>query len=127
MRILIVDDDPDILVLIAAYLAGAGHVVETTTSSRDASRRLKQDRYDALVTDILLPDIDGLELVRLVRGYNPDIWIVAISGGGDHFPANAVLKLTSIFGANRVLYKPFSRADLHAALDRTANPAAIPA
>ena len=84
MRILIVDDDPDILVLIAAYLAGAGHVVETTTSSRDASRRLKQDRYDALVTDILLPDIDGLELVRLVRGYNPDIWIVAISGGSDH-------------------------------------------
>ena len=67
MRIMVVDDEPDVLDLITAYLSDSGHEIEATTNSVEAMERLKLGGYDALVTDVLIPDFDGIELIRAVR------------------------------------------------------------
>ena len=118
MRIMVVDDEPDVLDLITAYLSDSGHEIEATTNSVEAMERLKLGGYDALVTDVLIPDFDGIELIRAVRRSNPNIWIVAISGGGEHLRATTALSLIRVFGADKILYKPFEQDELIAALRR---------
>lgn len=117
MRVLVIDDDEEILDIVSAFLHGAGHEVQATTSAKRAMDWLESGRFDALVTDVLLPEIDGVEIMRLVRKKYPDMWTVAISGGTSRFPASSALRLTELFGADRALFKPFSEAELLASLE----------
>lgn len=116
MKVLVIDDEPDVLDLLVRQLQAAGHEVQSTLSARTGLQLLETEPFDALVTDILIPDFDGIELMLSIRRRLPDLWVVAISGGGHHLSASDTLRMTDALGANRHLMKPFSADELLAVL-----------
>jgi YesN/AraC family two-component response regulator len=69
------------------------------------------DPIDLLVTDILMPEADGLEVIRAASA-RPELGIIAISGGGNYMPAAVSLAMSEAFGARKVLFKPFRKQEL---------------
>jgi CheY-like chemotaxis protein len=65
-----------------------------------------------VITDILMPDGDGIEVIRALKKAQPHVRIIAVSGGGRHLEASECLKLASGLGAHGVLRKPFRREEL---------------
>jgi len=98
-------------------LERAGHTVESTGSGREAIDRYQSGEVDLLVTDLIMPEMDGLEIIQEVRRKDPGARILAISGGG-RVQAEEYLSVARKFGAVEVLPKPFASQDLKAAVDR---------
>jgi len=78
---------------------------------------LAKDSFDLLVTDILMPEVDGIELLTAVRKMHERLPVVAISGGGT-MPASLALSLSTSLGADAVLFKPFFTDELLDAVER---------
>lgn len=109
-EILVVDDDGIYRTMMVRVLARAGFSVSGVRSGREALDHLKHGTPSVVVTDILMPDMDGLELIREIRRTGRGIGIVAISGGGD--PIFDFLPAASIFGADVTMRKPFELSTL---------------
>ena len=109
-RILIVEDDDDIAQLVARYLGRAGYTTEILTSGRDALRAVAARVPDALVLDLMLPHVDGLEICRVLRSSpkTADIPIVMLTARGDESDRIVGLEI----GADDYLAKPFSPNEL---------------
>ena len=93
-------------------IRSAGHDAQSASGRRQVIDAIAVSEYDVVLTDILMPDFDGLEVIRMVRTTKPGCPIIAVSGGGDHLPAPAGLQLASAFGADAVLNKPFTLSEL---------------
>jgi CheY-like chemotaxis protein len=111
-QILIVDDDTVILYLMKDALSEAGFAIESAESGKEAIEQLKKYKFCVLVTDILMPDITGLEVIDFAVTANPDISILAISGGGTNEKGGDLLDLALSAGADAVLEKPFRPDEL---------------
>jgi CheY-like chemotaxis protein len=111
-RILLVDDDPLIHDTLSQLLAIQGHEVVGALNGRQALAQLRIHRIDVVVTDVLMPESDGLEVVQQVRRDHPDIAVIAISGGSARLPGGDALQLARTLGAHAILFKPFGAADL---------------
>ena len=109
-EVLVVDDDGIYRTMMVRVLARVGFSVSGVRSGREALDHLKNGTPSVVVTDILMPDMDGLELIREIRRTGHGIGIVAISGGGD--PIFDFLPAASIFGADVTLKKPFELSAL---------------
>jgi CheY-like chemotaxis protein len=116
-RIIVIDDDPALLRVVARALTSAGHSVLRCENGRKAIEFLAQEDADLLITDILMPEMDGLETVRAVRKLRPQLPILAMSGGGSFGPVD-YLGIASAFGTTAVLPKPFLPAELLAMVQR---------
>lgn len=115
-RILLVEDDDLVCRSLRMTLEAYGHAVESFADGRKAVELLRQQGgFDVVITDILMPDMDGLELIRAVRGLAPDIRVIAMSGGGRRGNQD-FLQFASTFGADVVLSKPFTGEALMDAL-----------
>ena len=110
-RILVVDDEQDICGIAQLLLENAGCDVVCTTQAARALEAVEQKDFDLLITDMLMPDMDGVELINSIRRTKPDQRIMAISGGG-MAPRESYLQIASMYGVNGVLAKPFSRDQL---------------
>lgn len=110
-HILVVDDDPVLRRVITLALEKAGHSVLRCENGRKAIDFLAHDHADLLITDIIMPEMDGVETVRAARQLAPELPILAISGGGS-FDPDDYLGIARIFGANAVLPKPIRPAEL---------------
>ncbi|MEL3892859.1 response regulator [Ferrovibrio sp. MS7] len=107
-RILLVEDDELVCRSLRMTLEAYGHMVENFADGRKAVELLRQQGdFDAVITDILMPDMDGLELIRAVRALAPGIRVIAMSGGGRRGNQD-FLQFASTFGADAVLSKPFT-------------------
>jgi DNA-binding response OmpR family regulator len=119
--ILVVDDEGPICTLVQIALEQAGYQVEAVEDGFKASRKLRGQNYDLLITDLLMPDRDGLELIREARRDYPGMRIIAMSGGGkvgrEHY-----LKIAKGMGADATLAKPFLPRDLCDAVDHVLVP-----
>jgi two-component system, OmpR family, alkaline phosphatase synthesis response regulator PhoP len=127
-RILIVEDDPDIAELVARYLDKAGFVTERAASGREALQTITARRPDLIVLDLMLPQVDGLEVCRLVRANETTAGIPIIMLTARAEESERIVGLE--IGADDYLAKPFSPNELVArvrALLRRANRPAAPA
>ena len=115
-RILIADDDPDIRETLRKLLQLKGHEVELAQDGLEASRKLDQEPYDLMVTDIVMPNREGLESIMEARERHPDLRLIAISGGGRE-RTEAYLRMAETFGAQAVFRKPFPPRDMLAKVD----------
>jgi CheY-like chemotaxis protein len=116
-HILLVEDSPEVSLSVREILASAGHTVEDAASGKEALKKLKASRFDAIVSDIWMPEMDGIALLKEIRGAGNEIPVVVISGGAPNAPLTYTAPLAATFGANMVVYKPFERAELLKAVD----------
>src|SRR5262245_20268620 len=114
-QILLVDDDGLSRSTIHQMLERGGHVVTSVPSGREALRVFRTQAADLVITDLIMPDTDGLELIQELRKVAPLVRILAISGGG-RVNANEYLSVAKKFGAAAVLAKPFSNQELREAV-----------
>jgi DNA-binding NtrC family response regulator len=110
-RILIVEDDKSVRELLREILRRAGHEVEAAGNGKEAIALYNDSPADLIITNILMPEKEGLETIQELRREDPDIKIIAISGGGQIGPAD-YLEVARRFGAMRTFSKPFDRKDL---------------
>lgn len=116
--VLVVDDVDEIRQLLTQWLREAGATARDAATGNEALRELRGAAVDLLVTDILMPDRDGLELIAEVRRSRPSMRILAISGGGRHLRPDDCLKFAKGLGAHGLLMKPFTRQQFLEALSR---------
>ena len=116
-RILVIDDDNQICVLLRTVLERAGHEVEVALDGRSAIRLFEQNPTDLVVTDILMPDMEGVETILELRRRFPEVKVIAISGGG-RISAETYLDSAKRFGAHAALTKPIEEEVLLATINR---------
>jgi two-component system chemotaxis response regulator CheY len=121
-HILLVEDSPEVSLSVREILTAAGHSVEDAASGKEALTRLKGSRFDAIVSDIWMPEMDGIALLKEIRGAGNNIPVVVISGGAPNAPLTYTAPLAATFGANVVVYKPFERAELLKAINTALSP-----
>jgi CheY-like chemotaxis protein len=109
--ILVVDDDPLIRTMMQKLLTRFGHTVLQAATGVEAEQVASGEAIDVLITDIIMPDKEGLTLVRDLHKKLPRLKIIAMSGGG-RSGAFTVLDAAAQFGADSVLRKPFRAAEL---------------
>ena len=119
--ILLVDDNDELRAIVERGLKAAGHDVVAARDGKSALALLPAVKYDIVLTDIVMPDIEGLELIRSIRKMNPAAKIVAMSGGGRGTAEN-YLVLAKNFGAVATIEKPFQLAALVKTLDSVLGP-----
>lgn len=115
-RILIVDDDPDICFMLKLLLERQGHEASTVLSGYMAIECLASDSFDIVLTDIIMPEMDGIELIMKIRLNYPRINVIAISGGG-RINAEEYLKMAKLLKVRHTFQKPFKAAELVAAIN----------
>lgn len=109
--ILVVDDEEDIRDVTRLLLANAGHRVTCAEDGDQAIREAGKHDFDVVITDLLMPEKDGVETIRELHKRYPHLRIIAMSGGG-HVPKESYLKMAHTFGAHALLPKPFTRDEL---------------
>lgn len=110
-RVLVVDDDDMVRETFVVALERGGFEVADAANGREAQRRLEQSTFDVVVTDILMPEKDGIEMILDIRKRDPGLGIVAVSGGGA-MDAIKLLDFARELGADRVVPKPVQPATL---------------
>lgn len=103
--ILIIDDDDAVSRTLSLILTRAGYQVSAVTSGRKGLELLSQNGFDLVLTDIIMPELDGIEAIRRIRTDHPGLRIIAMSGGGQIDKAD-FLHMAEALGADRVLEKP---------------------
>jgi DNA-binding response OmpR family regulator len=114
-RILVADDNAEVAQFISRSLTRDGHDVVTVPDGKQAIDHMAREVFDLLITDVVMPDVGGLDVLRSLRKTAPEARIVAMSGGGRGSAAQ-YLELAQSFGATVTIEKPFSVAELNAAV-----------
>jgi two-component system, NtrC family, response regulator HydG len=115
-RLLLVDDDPAIRIVLQEYLESHGHAVETAENGRVALTKLEQAGYDAVVTDYNMPEVNGLALLQHIQQYHPLLPVVMMTAErSSHVAVQSFVAL----GAQACLLKPFDLQQLEEVLKRT--------
>lgn len=109
-RILVVDDDENLGHIMAETLIAAGYEVQTADDGLRGYLRYLQQLPEIVLTDIEMPELDGLEMMRCIRAINPNVKAIYISGAVSQY-RDALISEGEEYGA-LVLNKPFSRSDL---------------
>ncbi len=115
-RILVVDDDERIRTLIRRGLKKLGHEVIEAGDGAAALKRLRADPVDLLITDLYMPEMEGLELIQKARAAWPELGIIAISGGTADTKFD-FLPVADSLGADDVLAKPLDLDRLRTLVD----------
>jgi len=114
--VIVIDDDPTILKVLEGMLKRAGHTVRSAQNGMEGLRLFNERAPNLLITDIIMPEKDGMQIIAEIRRTARDIKIIAISGGADFIPDH-YLDTAQLFGADHILKKPFNLEELTAAID----------
>lgn len=110
-KILIIDDEPNILLMMKKMLERAGYEVDLASNGKQGLDIFKRDSADLVITDIIMPEKEGLEIILEMKKINPELKIIAISGGG-RLSSEGYLDVALYFGASKVFQKPFMQNEL---------------
>lgn len=116
-RILIIEDDEDVRDMLAELLSTEGHQVDTAQDGAQGWAAFRANPADLVITDIVMPEQEGLATIRQLNKEYPDVPVIAISGGG-RVDSQEYLEMASVMGASATLAKPFSHADILSLVDR---------
>ncbi|MBK8000116.1 MAG: response regulator [Verrucomicrobia bacterium] len=116
-RILVVEDDGAIRRSLETVLTSSGFLVAEAANGREALAAYDPGKFDAVVLDIIMPEMEGLETLRALQRISPGVKVLAISGGGQ-ISADDHLSMAKKLGAGATLEKPFTGSAILNALDR---------
>lgn len=114
-RVLLIDDEPQVRSAVGRFLRTLGHDVLEAAGGNEALRLADRLRVDLVITDVNMPDGDGIEVMMALRRRAPDLPIITISGGG-RLPKELLLANAQVLGAVTTLAKPFELTDLRDAV-----------
>lgn len=115
-RILVIDDEESLRSLLRRALARAGHEIVEAGDGREGLGVAQVTPVDLVITDIIMPEMEGIDFILHLHRSSPTTPIIAMSGGGRIRP-DGYLKTAQLAGARRTLTKPFTIAELLAAVD----------
>jgi two-component system, chemotaxis family, chemotaxis protein CheY len=124
--VLVAEDEDEIRDLLDQWLRPLGHTVHTVRNATEGLKVAGAHRIDLLVTDILMPDGDGLTLIEGLRKTQAAVRILAISGGGRYMDGHDYLRIAKGFGADAAIMKPFNRVQFLQALASALAPRETP-
>jgi CheY-like chemotaxis protein len=111
-KILVIDDDVQVLKVLVSYLEKGRHEITTASNGKEGVQLLVSQRFDLVITDIIMPEEDGIEVLLWLRKMPNRPKIIAISGGSASLDQEYLLKLADKLAADRVLPKPVDFATL---------------
>ena len=120
-RILLIDDDVDFRTMLRRTLQKAGHEVAEAGNGQEGLKQLSESLVDLVLTDIIMPDMEGVETVMHLKRTHPALKVIVMSGGG-RLTSDSYLKLALKMGAFRAFGKPFETADLLEAVEEALKP-----
>lgn len=124
-RILVIDDNTSMREAVCEMLQQAGYETVPVENGRFAAQIHRSEPVDLIITDLFMPDTDGLEIIYQFRHEFPDVKIIAVSGGG----SRGLVELLSVakkMGAQRAIMKPFAWEDLLGAVQELLAPTETP-
>ena len=110
-KILIIDDEEQVRLYLRRILEPEGHEVVEAPDGKVGLQLYREEPVDLIITDVFMPEKEGLEIIRELRSEYPEVKIIAISGGGRTGNLD-FLPLAKTFGALRTLAKPFDRQEM---------------
>jgi CheY-like chemotaxis protein len=115
VSILLIDDDEQFRCMLGESLRQADYAVTEAHDGLEGIKLYREHASDLIITDLIMPEKEGLETIQEFRRVYPDVKIIAISGGSRHGSFD-YLKVARAFGALHVLAKPFTRQEILAAI-----------
>jgi DNA-binding response OmpR family regulator len=115
-RILVIDDDDAIRAMLRKLFTANGFDVSVAENGKEAVRRQEEGPFDLIVTDLVMPEKEGIETIMEFRKKYPATKIIAISGGGQLNSGEYYLELAGNLGAHKTLAKPFTHSEILAAV-----------
>ena len=113
-RILVVDDEKVVLGAVRKALKKDDYEIDTIGNAEEALKMLKNNKYDLIITDLMMPDIDGIELLKILHDMDLDIQAIMITG----YPTIQTAMTAKRFGAFEYITKPFTRQELRSVVIR---------
>jgi len=110
-HILIIDDEPQVRLILRKLLESEGYTVAEASDGIEGIKRYHENPADLVITDIIMPDKEGLETIVELKQKNPAIKIIAMSGGGKNKPAG-YLNTAKLLGAIQTFEKPIRKETL---------------
>jgi CheY-like chemotaxis protein len=106
--VLVVDDDPDVLSILSAYLQRCGYQVRSAATAAEGLAAVTQSTPDVVISDIAMPEMDGIELCRALRARNSKMPVILMSGHASAIEPDRIRKA----GATALLAKPFTMKEV---------------
>ena len=107
-NILIVDDEQSYRQLLSLVFEGDGHIIRTASNGREAVELIKKEPADVIISDVKMPDMDGIDMLRAVRELHPDLGVILMTAFASVETAREAFKL----GADDFIQKPFDVEEL---------------
>lgn len=111
MKILIIDDEQDIIQMLSRLLVRSGYTVFSAVDGNQGIKVFEENDIDLVITDIIMPDKEGIEVILHLLKKKAECKIIAVSGGG-YLSANDYLETAREIGAVKTFSKPFNPKDL---------------
>jgi YesN/AraC family two-component response regulator len=115
-RILIIDDDFHVRDMMERLLRRAGYDAQLAENGVEAVKMHRENPMDLVITDIIMPEKEGIEIISEFKRDYPTVKLIAISGGGRIGPAN-YLKMAKLLGAEQTFAKPVDTSQLLSAIE----------
>ena len=106
--VLVVDDDSELVQLLQSILSRAGYLTDSALDGVEAVLKVIKGRFDAVLMDVKMPRLDGIDALQIMRALNPDLPVIVFTGG----PTQAEIEESKRLGATNFLVKPLKNAEL---------------
>lgn len=116
MKVLVVDDELVVREMMMEMIKPAGYEVIEATNGKDAFEVCNNEHVDLIITDIVMPEKNGIDLIMNVKKEFPDIPVIAVSGGGGITGRYDYLEIAKLVGAKNIIRKPFETHELRTAV-----------
>jgi len=113
-NILIVDDEAPVRSLLSDVLQNEGYHTYTASTGIEASEIYNNNKIDLIITDLVMPEKGGIDLIMELKKKNPNVKVIAISGGGGITGRFDYLPIAKLVGASQIIAKPFQITDIRA-------------
>ena len=125
LDVLLVDDEAEIRNLLMQWLEHEGHQVTCAANGIEAAEISQAKEFDLVITDMLMPESDGVKLISEIKKTRPNVRVIAISGGGRVLESTDCLRLAKGLGAHAVVMKPFKRVQIMSAITQLMAPQSV--
>ncbi|MDY6904237.1 MAG: response regulator [Thermodesulfobacteriota bacterium] len=122
-HILIIDDEDQIRMMLRHWFENEGYTVTVAANGEEGLERQRENPADLIITDLIMPEKEGIETIIELKDANPNIKIIAMSGGGRSNP-HGYLDMARELGAVQTFHKPIRKAELLAAVNQFLSPSA---